>query len=1425
MYVKERGPIAAALIFFFLSIFVAHAGEVNRGSLSFESRVSYQRALEEVYWSHRIWPKDNPMPKPPLSRVMSDAAISAKVDDYLRQSNALEAIWHRPITQEQLQAEIDRMTVQSKDPQMLRELFAALGNDPHVIAECLARPALVDRLIHQWYSSDPRFHGDLRKQAETELQRYGFSDRKKILGEYSESLIQKRNENGRAAAQGSVDLDEQEWSDFTTNLKATFHNRLAVQRLSSLQEDDSRFYVIGIAENAPDRIRLATIQWTKQSFTSWWAENKERIPQQIPEPAGFYALPKSAVTSCVDDKWQATDNGPPSARGLHPAIWTGTEMIVWGGYGSAGPVNTGSRYSLSTDTWTPTTMSNAPQARGYETAVWTGTEMIVWGGYNGAAIATGGRYNPSTDSWTATDTVTAPTPRYYHTAVWTGTQMIVFGGTNGSVQLNTGSRYDPGTNLWNATDTITNPVGRQQHTAVWTGTRMIVWGGYNGSVSTNTGSRYDPVNNVWSATDTTSLQLPGGRQSHTAVWTGSQMIVWGGINGGTYWNTGGRYDPTNDTWNSMDTTTAPVGRAFHTAVWTGTEMIIWGGNSASSPWVKSGGRYDPVNNTWIATSGSAPAARRYHTAVWTGTEMIVWGGESDIGGGSTYVNTGGRYNPTSNTWVATANSPAPEARFYHTGVWTGSEMIVWGGYNNTVNLNTGKRYDPALNSWTAMDLSAAPVARRFHTAVWSGEEMIVWGGYDNSGNASNTGARYNPSSNTWIATTLNNAPLARYYHTAVWTGTEMIIWGGNIGNSYLGARYNPVTDTWLATDSSTISSSQSRYYHTAVWTGTDMIVWGGCSSVGAGCPLNTGLKYNVANDEWTATSGVSVPSARMFHTAVWTGSKMIVWGGSGLNTGGAYDPVLNSWIATDTATAPTARQNHSAIWTGSRMIVWGGDNPLNTGSRYDPVANSWSATSLVNVPDARYYHTAIWTGNQMIVWGGYTSTAQTSTGGLYCSGGFYASIADSPSPAFFGSNLSYTITVTNTSGVTANNVVVSDTSYGSSFSFVSATPSQGSCSGTSPVSCNLGTINSSASATIVVVLTPLTTGSIINVANISSSNLLGDSATKITPIYPGVSINDVSVAEGNSSTATLTFTVALNTSFAQAVTVNYQPVDVTAFDGSDYIGASGTITFSPGQTNKTLNIKATGDVTYEANETFQVQLSSPVHAGLLDSQGIGTITNDDNPPGVSISDRTVYEGNAGTTNANFTVSLSSAAGVAVTVNYTTANGTATSGSDYSSASGTLTIPAGDVTGVISVSVTGDVIQESDETFFVNLSNPTNSTLVDSQGLGMILNDDSDACITPDERIYLYSVTLDINNNPVLSFQDFNQPNEVTGYNIYRSATPAPAHDPAWILKASNIVDGDASLANIQWVDFSGDPGTFYYQVVAYNNVCSGEGPW
>src|SRR5438045_2606728 len=121
------------------------AATFPRLTLTFSERVAYQRAIEEVYWRHRIWPRgggESSDPKPLLDAVMSQAQLEKKVQDYLRNSQALEDYWQRPITAEQLQAEMDRMARHSKQPEVLREIFAALGNDPLIITECLARPAL-----------------------------------------------------------------------------------------------------------------------------------------------------------------------------------------------------------------------------------------------------------------------------------------------------------------------------------------------------------------------------------------------------------------------------------------------------------------------------------------------------------------------------------------------------------------------------------------------------------------------------------------------------------------------------------------------------------------------------------------------------------------------------------------------------------------------------------------------------------------------------------------------------------------------------------------------------------------------------------------------------------------------------------------------------------------------------------------------------------------------------------------------------------------------------------------------------------------------------------------------------------------------------------------------------------------------------------
>lgn len=329
------------------------------------------------------------------------------------------------------------------------------------------------------------------------------------------------------------------------------------------------------------------------------------------------------------------------------------------------------------------------------------------------------------------------------------------------------------------------------------------------------------------------------------------------------------------------------------------------------------------------------------------------------------------------TWAATSLLGAPSPRASHTAVWTGSEMIIWGGlwtdYVEAYPLDTGARYDPATDTWTPTTQEGAPEARFGHTAVWTGTEMIIWGG----NYAGNTGARYDPASDTWTPTSRINAPFPRAFHAAVWTGTEMIIWGGAATNA---GRYNPASDTWATAEA---PGYQTRY-PAAAWTGTELIVWGGSIDFDA---VDTGRRYDPAHEYWTVTSRVNAPSPRTWHTGVWTGSEMIVWGGYRfedlLDTGGRYDPLTDSWTAT--RISPSGRYSHTGVWTGSEMIIFGGQGG-GGGARYDPATDTWLFASGVNAPTFRMQHTAVWTGTEMIVWGGYDllTNLPLDTGGRYC---------------------------------------------------------------------------------------------------------------------------------------------------------------------------------------------------------------------------------------------------------------------------------------------------------------------------------------------------------------------------------------------------------------------------------------------------------
>ncbi|MBE7195038.1 MAG: hypothetical protein INR66_21490, partial [Gordonia polyisoprenivorans] len=233
----------------------------------------------------------------------------------------------------------------------------------------------------------------------------------------------------------------------------------------------------------------------------------------------------------------------------------------------------------------------------------------------------------------------------------------------------------------------------------------------------------------------------------------------------------------------------------------------------------------------------------------------------------------------------------------------------------------------------------------------------------------------------------------------------------------------------------------------------------------------------------------------------------------------------------------------------------------------------------------------------------------------------------------------------------------------------------------------------------------------------------------VTPA-PTVSVNDVTKAEGNSGTSTLTFTISLSNASGQNVSLNYATADETATtaDG-DYVATSGTLTFSPGETSKTVNVTVNGDTKFEPNETFNLNLSSLSYGTFAGNQGIGTITNDDTPPTLSVNDVSHNEGNSGTTAYAFTVSLNAASGQATTVNYATANGTALAGPDYTATSGTLSFAAGETSKTITVLVNGDQTVEPNETFALNLSNPTNATFSVGQGIGTIVNDDESPMVT------------------------------------------------------------------------------------------------
>jgi hypothetical protein len=286
-------------------------------------------------------------------------------------------------------------------------------------------------------------------------------------------------------------------------------------------------------------------------------------------------------------------------------------------------------------------------------------------------------------------------------------------------------------------------------------------------------------------------------------------------------------------WFATSRTSAPDPRRGHTAISTGNRMIVWGGEHKSLGLLNTGGIYNPATNTWTSiTQTGAPDGRIGHTAIWTGTEMIVFGGRT---ASSFYSSSGGRYNVAQAKWYPLATSGRGPDRSYHSAVWNSysGTMLIWGGLDSGRALDDGRSYNPANNTWSTLSTNGAPLARAYHAAIWTGSSigrMLIWGGSERNGNVLASGGEYSVGQNRWFATTQNSAPSARDEPRAVWDSTNdrMLVWGGWNGGSGTddGAVYDYWSSAWTSMPSSPLGK---RYSHTAVWDThrQRMIIWGG----------------------------------------------------------------------------------------------------------------------------------------------------------------------------------------------------------------------------------------------------------------------------------------------------------------------------------------------------------------------------------------------------------------------------------------------------------------------------------------------------------------------------------------------------------------------------------------------------------------------
>lgn len=1020
-------------------------------------------------------------------------------------------------------------------------------------------------------------------------------------------------------------------------------------------------------------------------------------------------------------------------------------------------------------------------------------KVLVTGGWQNAYLASAELYDPATGTFTAAGNMTAPRSGHSATLLPNG-KVFIAGGENASGFVLATELYDPVTGTFTAAAML--PQARSIHTATLLKNGKVLL------VDGPSADLYDPATGTFGST----ISLVTTHYDHTAtlLQNGKVLIAGGYFNGNL--SAAELYDPAA---NSFTATGSLVSaRLIHTAtVLANGNVLVAGGQQlaeAGSTSLDTAELYDPVTGTFTLT-GSMEMARWFQTATLlpNGKALLVAGFGAPAAG-----HTAELYDPVSGTFSSTGDLVNERGAWHTATLLPNGRVLILGG-----SIAEAELYEPDEGSFNTTGSFAGSMRNRHTSTLLPNGKVLIAGGSSGFGNPLGTAELFDPASGTFTGT--GNLGTARFAHTATLLATGKVLIIGGYGPNTLSAAelYDPSDGTFTPTGSLEISE------HTATLlpSGKVLVIAGTEASL-----------YDPSTGTFTATGTLGISRLQHSATLLATG-KVLITGGYGppfynfLNSVELYDPITGTFaptgdmVVTETTHTATLLPNgkvlivgagtggfaelydptsgsfsetgslfverdggHSAVLlrNGKVLIAGGyyGPDELNSAELYDPASESFSETGNLN-SGRRTFSSTLLPNGKVLIAGGETDAGFTTSAELFDAGqGFAESrrpvITSAPSSQTQPATMSLTGTAfrgdsesaSGTSNASASNVpllhlqrIDNDQTLfvGPSASWTDTSFTSGTLSGLPAGHYRVSMI----------------------VNGIPSMERLISFANPGPP--PQISINDVTVTEGNSGTTTATFTVSLSAP-GGAVTVNYATANGTAtaapaFSNPAFIdipvggnaipypstinvsGISGTVTKVTARlTGYTHNFAGDVDVLLVGPGGQSVVLMSD--AGSSSAPAGLNLTFDDTaaaflPPAAFTSGAykpTNIADGEGDDSYPSPAPPSGYASALSVFNAVSPNGTwslyvvddfASEGGmiaggwsltfstkpDYISSSGTLSFPMGTTSQTISIAVTGDTSLETNETFFVNLSGATNATILDAQGQGTITNDDS----TPD----------------------------------------------------------------------------------------------